>query len=141
MPHRLRADLPYMSRIRRWYMLSFTVGGVDYGGCGGGRYGRLAGVGVGRVEGYGDYAAYVDADRGEDSAGADTAAESLVECSAVRERAGADNFGDAVARNCAGGGVRLLQACTGIAAGQARWGRAGGGGTEAAARGIVLRGV
>src|ERR1035437_1763303 len=99
-------------------MLFFTVGGFGYGGRRGGSCAWMAGVGVGRVEGYGDYAAYVDADRGEDSAGADAAAESLVECSAVRERAGADDFGDAVARRCAGGGVRLLQACTGIADGQ-----------------------
>ncbi len=45
----------------------------------------------------GEYAAYVDADRGEDAAGADSAAEPLVECAAVCDGAGAGDVGDGYA--------------------------------------------
>ena len=55
-----------------------------------------------RVGGYGEYAAYVDADCGEDAAGADSAAEPLVECAAVCDGAGAGDFGDGLRGRCAG---------------------------------------
>src|ERR1700730_16601237 len=58
----------------------------------------VACVAVERVGGDGEYAAYVDADRGEDTAGADSAAKPLVERSAVCDGAWAGDVGDGLWR-------------------------------------------